>query len=124
MTLPEMSVRRPIFTTMVTLIIVIIGAASLSRLEIDMLPDIEMPSLTIRTESEGASPEVLERLVTQIIEEIFATVPGLEKIFPTSSAGNRSVRVRFVWGTKIDTPAIAVPGMLEDEINELPHDLV
>jgi hydrophobic/amphiphilic exporter-1 (mainly G- bacteria), HAE1 family len=123
-TLPEISVRRPIFTTMVTLIVVIIGAVSLSRLQIDMLPDIEMPSLTIRTEYEGASPEVMERLVTQIIEEIVATVPGVEEIMSTSSEGNSSVRVRFVWGTKIDAAAIDVQGMLEDEINELPDDIV
>jgi len=122
--LPEISVRRPIFTTMVTLIIVIIGAVSLSRLQIDMLPDIEMPSLTIRTEYEGASPEVMERLVTQIVEEIVATVPGVEQIMSTSSEGNSSVRVSFVWGTKIDAAAIDVQGMLEDEINELPDDIV
>ena len=109
---------------MVTLIIVIIGAVSLGRLQIDMLPDIEMPSLTIRTQYEGASPEVMERLVTQIIEEIVATVPGVEQIMSTSSEGNSSVRVSFVWGTKIDTAAIDVQGMLEDEINELPDGIV
>ena len=124
MNLPEISVRRPIFTTMVTLMIVIIGAVSLSRLQIDMLPDIEMPSLTIRTAYEGASPEVMERLVTQIIEEIVATVPGVEEIMSTSSEGNSSVRVSFAWGTKIDTASIDVQGMLEDEINELPEDIV
>jgi len=74
MKLPRFSVRRPIFTTMVTLILVILGSVSLSRLQIDMLPDIELPTLTIRTDYEGASPEVIERLVTRIIEEIVAVV--------------------------------------------------
>ena len=59
MSLPGFSVRRPIFITMVTLIVVILGAVSLSRLRIDLLPDIELPTLTIRTEYEGASPEVM-----------------------------------------------------------------
>ena len=72
MKLPRFSVRRPIFTTMVTLILVILGAVSLSRLQIDMLPDIELPTLTIRTDYEGASPEVMETLVTRILEEIIA----------------------------------------------------
>ena len=72
MNLPSFSVKRPIFTTIVTLILVILGAVSLSRLQIDMLPDIELPTLSIRTDYEGASPEVMERLVTQIIEEIVA----------------------------------------------------
>ncbi|MGB7918977.1 MAG: efflux RND transporter permease subunit [Desulfobacterales bacterium] len=124
MNLPRFSVKRPIFTTMVTLILVILGAVSLSRLQIDMLPNIELPTLTIRTDYEGASPEVMERLVTQIIEEIVATVPGVEEITSSSSEGRSTVRVSFVWGTEIDTAAIDVQGKLEDEINELPEDIV
>ena len=124
MNLPSFSVKRPIFTTMVTLIVVILGAVSLSRLQIDMLPNIELPTLSIRTDYEGASPEVMERLVTQIIEEIVATVPGVEEITSSSSEGRSRVRVSFVWGTEIDTAAIDVQGKLEDEINELPDDIV
>ncbi|MBW2480874.1 MAG: efflux RND transporter permease subunit, partial [Deltaproteobacteria bacterium] len=124
MNLPKFSVRRPIFTTMVTLILVILGAVSLSRLQIDMLPNIELPTVTIRTNYEGASPEVIERLVTQIIEEIVATVPGVEEITSSSSEGRSTVRVSFAWGTEIDTAAIDVQGKLEDEINELPDDIV
>ncbi len=124
MNLPGFSVKRPIFTTMVTLILVLLGAVSLSRLQIDMLPNIELPTLSIRTEYEGASPEVMERLVTQIIEEIVATVPGVEQITSTSSEGQSTVRVSFVWGTEIDTAAIDVQGKLEDEIDELPEDVV
>jgi HAE1 family hydrophobic/amphiphilic exporter-1 len=89
-----------------------------------MLPNIELPTLSIRTDYEGASPEVMERLVTQIIEEIVATVPGVEEITSTSSEGRSTVNVSFVWGTDIDTAAIDVQGKLEDEINELPDDIV
>lgn len=124
MSLAQFSVNRPIFTTMVTLVIVILGAVSLSRLRIDLLPNIEMPTLTIRTEYEGASPVVMERLVTQIIEEIVGTVPGVEEITSTSSEGNSSVRVTFVWGTDIDAAALDVQATLEAEINELPEDIV
>jgi HAE1 family hydrophobic/amphiphilic exporter-1 len=124
MNLPSFSVKRPIFTTMVTLILLLLGLVSLSRLQIDMLPSIELPTLTIRTDYEGASPEVMERLITQIVEEIVATVPGVEEITSTSSEGRSTVRVSFVWGTEIDTAAIDVQGKLEDEINELPEDVV
>jgi len=124
MSLAGFSVRRPIFITMVTLIVVILGSVSLSRLRIDLLLDIELPTLTIRTEYEGASPEVMERLVTQIIEEIVGTVPGVEEMTSQSSEGNSSVRVSFAWGTRIDTAALDVQGKLEDEINELPEDVV
>ncbi len=124
MNLPGFAVKRPIFTTMVTLILVVLGAVSLSRLRVDMLPDIEMPTLSVRTDYEGASPEVMERLVTQIVEEIVATAPGVEEMTSTSSEGSSRVRVRFVWGTDIDTAAIDVQGKLEDEINEFPEDIV
>ncbi len=124
MKLPRFSVQRPIFTTMVCLIVVILGAVSLSRVRIDLLPNIELPTLSIRTDYEGASPEVMERLVTSVIEEIVATVPGVEEITSVSSQGNSSVRVSFVWGTDIDAAALDVQATLEDEINELPEDIV
>jgi HAE1 family hydrophobic/amphiphilic exporter-1 len=124
MNLPRFSVQRPIFTTMVTLILVILGSVSLTRLQIDMLPDIELPTLTIRTTYEGASPEVMERLVTQTIEEIVATVPGVQEITSSSSEGQSRIRVSFVWGTDIDTAAIDVQGKIEDEIRELPEEVL
>ena len=123
MNLPRFSVRRPIFTTMITLIVVILGAVSLSRLRIDLLPSIEMPTLTVSTAYENASPEVVERLVTQIVEEILATVPGVEEMTSLSSEGNSRVRVRFAWGTDLDAAAADVRSRLEDEISELPEDI-
>jgi HAE1 family hydrophobic/amphiphilic exporter-1 len=89
---------------MVTLIVVILGAVSLSRLRIDLLPNIELPTLTIRTGYEGASPEVMESLVTQIIEEIIGTVPGVEDIMSQSSGARISTRPRWMsrrnWKTR------------------------
>jgi HAE1 family hydrophobic/amphiphilic exporter-1 len=117
------SVRRPIFTTMVTLIVITVGAVSLSKLRIDMLPAIEMPRLTVRTGYEGASPEVMERLVTQPVEEIIATVPGVEEMTSISSEGRSTVRVTFAWGTDIDVAALDLRSRLEDELNELPEEV-
>lgn len=124
MNLPRFSVRRPIFTTMVTLIVVILGTVSLSRLRIDMLPNVELPTLTVDTEYEGASPEVVERLVTQIVEEVVATVPGVEEITSRSEEGRSRVRVSFVWGTDIDVAAQDVQSRIDDEMNEFPEDIV
>ncbi len=124
MNLPRASVRRPVFTTMVTLIVVVLGAVSLSKLRIDLLPNVEMPTLTVQTGYEGASPEVMESLVTQIVEEIIATVPGVEEMSSTSSEGNSRIRVTFMWGTDIDAAATDVRAKLEDELNELPDDVV
>ncbi len=123
MNLPRFSVRRPVFTTMVTLIVVVLGAVSLRQLRIDLLPDVEMPTLTVSTSYEGASPEVMERLVTQIVEEILATVPGVEEMTSSSSEGNSRIRVTFVWGTDIDVAATEVRARLEDELDELPEEV-
>ena len=124
MNLPGFSVGRPIFTSMVMLIVVVLGTASLIRLKVDLFPSIELPTVSIRVGYEGASPEVVEAQVTQIIEEIVATVPGVEEITSESSEGQCRLRVRFVWGTDIDTAALEVQAKLEDEINELPEEIV
>ncbi|BCO31614.1 acriflavin resistance protein [Thiohalobacter sp. COW1] len=124
MNLARASVNRPVFTTMVTLIVVVLGAVSLSRLLIDMLPNLELPTVTIRTEYEGADPIVMERRVTQIVEEIVATVPGVEEMTSLSYEGQSSVRVSFGWGTDIDAVALDVQATLEDEISELPDEII
>ena len=124
MTLAEFSVRRPIVITMLTLIVVILGVVSLSRLRIDMLPSIEMPSLSVRTIYSGASPEVMERLVTQPLEGIIATVPGVEEMTSDSSEGDSRINVTFVWGTDINTAAIDIQSKIEDGMNDLPEDVV
>jgi HAE1 family hydrophobic/amphiphilic exporter-1 len=124
MSLQGFSVRRPVLTTMVTLMVVTIGAVSLDRLQIDLLPRIELPTVSIRTQYEGASPEVMEQLVTQIIEEIIATAPDVEEISSKSSEGRSDVRLSFNWGTNVDNAALDVRSRLEDEINELPDDIV
>ncbi|EXJ17003.1 efflux RND transporter permease subunit [Imhoffiella purpurea] len=124
MNLASASVRRPVFTVMVTLMVMVLGGLSLSRLQVDLLPSIELPTLTVRTEYEGADPIVIERLVTQIVEEIVATVPGIVEMTSSSYEGNSSVRVSFAWGTSIDNLAVDVQATLEDEISELPDDIV
>jgi HAE1 family hydrophobic/amphiphilic exporter-1 len=122
--LARASVRRPVFTAMVTLMVVVLGAVALSRLLIDLLPSIELPTVTIRTEYQGADPVVVERLVTQIVEEIVATVPGVEEMTSMSYEGNSRVRVSFGWGTDLDAAALDVQATLEDEISELPDEIV
>ena len=124
MSLAGASVGRPVFTTMVTLMVVVLGTMALTRVQIDLLPGIELPTITVRTQYEGADPVVMERLVTQIVEEIVATVPGVEELRSSSYEGYSSVRVTFGWGTDIDAAAVDVRATLEDEISELPDDVV
>lgn len=123
MNLPRFSVQRPVLTVMLTLMVIVVGAVALSRLQIDLLPTIELPTLSVRVNYDGANPEVVERQVTQIVEEIIATVPGIEEISSESSEGSSRVRVRFGWGSNIDAAAMDLKSTLEDEIGELPDDI-
>ncbi|MEZ4269187.1 MAG: efflux RND transporter permease subunit [Myxococcota bacterium] len=124
MRLPGFSVARPVFTSMITLMVVILGGVALTRLNIDLLPEVERPTLSIRTSYDGASPEVMEQQVTQIIEEIAATVPNVQELTSESSEGDSRVNVTFAWGTNLDTAALDLQTKLDDEINELPEDIV
>jgi HAE1 family hydrophobic/amphiphilic exporter-1 len=121
--LARASVRRPVFTCMMTLMVIVLGTVALTRLQIDLLPSIELPTVTVRTEYEGADPIVMERLVTQIVEEIVATVPGVVEMTSQSYDGNSRVRVSFAWGTEIDKAALDVQATIEDEISELPDEI-
>lgn len=123
MRLPEFSVRHPIFATMVTLMVVVLGATSMSRLRIDLLPEIETTTLSLRTEYAGASPEVVERLITQFVEEIATSVPGIEEITSVSTEGSSLVRVDFGWGANVDSAAIDMQGALENGLRKLPDDV-
>lgn len=122
MNLPGFSVQRPVFVTMATLIVIILGGMALVRLPIDLLPEIELPTLTVSTTYENASPEEMERLVTQVVEEAVAAVPGVEEIVSSSAEGLSNVQVRFVWGMDLDVAANDVRDRLDRVTNRLPPD--
>ncbi|KAA3632441.1 MAG: AcrB/AcrD/AcrF family protein, partial [Proteobacteria bacterium] len=123
MSLARASVNRPVFTLMVTLAVIVLGVAALSRLRIDLLPSVELPTVSVRANYEGADPVVMERLVTRILEEIVGTVPGVVEMTSQSYEGNSRIRVSFAWGTDIDAAALDVRATIEDEISELPDEV-
>jgi len=123
MKLPEFSVRHPIFATMVTLMVIVLGVTSLTRLRIDLLPEIETTTLSLRTSYDGASPEVVERLVTRFVEDLAASVPGVEEITSVSSEGSSMVTVNFGWGANVDSAAIDMQGAVEQGLRNLPDDV-
>jgi HAE1 family hydrophobic/amphiphilic exporter-1 len=122
MNLSHFSVRRPVLTIMVSLIVIIVGAVSFSRLSIDLMPDITYPTLSISTEYENASPEEVEELITRPIEEAMSAVPGVEEVTSVSAEGRSSVRVTFTWGTDLDAAANDIRDRLDRVIPNLPED--
>jgi HAE1 family hydrophobic/amphiphilic exporter-1 len=122
MNISRLSVRRPVLIIMATLIVVILGGVSFSRLSIDLMPDITYPTLSISTGYEDASPEEVEELITRPIEEAMSAVPGVEEVTSVSAEGQSSVRVTFSWGVDLNEAADDIRDRLDRVIPRLPED--
>ena len=122
MNLPKFAVGRPVLTTMVFLGIMLLGVVSFSRLQVDLLPDIDFPSISVVTTYEGAGPEEIETLITRPIEEAVGTVEGIDTLESTSMEGRSRVALRFVWGTNLDSAMNDVRSTVERVKAQLPND--
>jgi HAE1 family hydrophobic/amphiphilic exporter-1 len=98
MFLSDVSIKRPVFATMMMVALVVFGLVGFSRLAVDEYPDVSYPVISVNTSYPGASPEVVEREITRPIEQALNTVEGLLEISSTSSEGNSSVRLNFNLG--------------------------
>ncbi|MDR2157862.1 MAG: efflux RND transporter permease subunit, partial [Holosporaceae bacterium] len=85
MELTEFCIRRPVFSTVLTLMIVVLGIVCQSRLQMRKNPQVEKSFITVEAEFPGASPKVVESQITKILEGYFATIPGLELMTSRSS---------------------------------------
>lgn len=120
MKLSDFSIQRPVFTVMLTLVIIAVGLVALTRLPIDLMPEITYPTLNISTSYQNTGPEEMEQLITRPIEEAMSAVPGVEEVFSTSSEGSSTVRVVFTWGTNLDAAADDIRERLDRVIPRLP----
>ncbi|GAK60084.1 acriflavin resistance protein [Candidatus Vecturithrix granuli] len=122
MKISRFSVHRPIFTTMIILILIILGVVSLSRLPIDLMPDMTYPVLSISTSYGNVAPQEIEQLITRPIEEAMSAVAGVEEVTSTSSEGRSTVRVSFAWGTDLNEAANDIRDRLDRVMSALPDD--
>jgi HAE1 family hydrophobic/amphiphilic exporter-1 len=122
MRISRFSVHRPIFTIMVVLMVLLLGAISLLRLPIDLMPDISYPTLSISCTYENAGPEEIEELITRPIEQAVSAVPGVDQLTSVSVEGQGTVRVTFSWGTDLDAAANDIRDRLDRIIDKLPED--
>src|SRR4030043_247983 len=102
MNLPEFGVKKPVTNLMIFSVIIIIAFYGLSKLGVDMMPEIEPPSITVVSSYPGASPDDVEVKVTEPLENQLATTPGLEKITSQSLDGTSIITLKFIWGTNLD----------------------
>lgn len=123
MNITRFAIHRPLFATMIVLGVIIIGGISLSRLPLDLMPDVTYPTISVFSTYENASPEEIEELVTRPIEEAMAAVPGVEEISSESSEGSSTVRLTFSWGTDLDAATADVRDRIDRIISRLPEDM-
>jgi HAE1 family hydrophobic/amphiphilic exporter-1 len=121
MKITDGSIARPVTVTMVVLAVVVFGLVALSRLRVELLPNISYPSLTIQTEYPDAAPAEVEQFVTRPIEEAVGVLPGQEKVRSVSRPGQSEVTLEYVWRTKMDLAALDVREKLD--LIELPKEV-
>ncbi len=116
------SVRHPIGTSMIFLIVIVLGLVGLRGLVIDLLPEIDAPRITVTTAYEGVAPQDIETLLTRPIEQAVSTVDGVERIESTSSEGLARVQLHFEWGVPLDEAVNDVRAQLDRARANLPED--
>lgn len=121
MNIVDIAVKRPVTVWMFTFAIVLFGMVSLSRLALNLLPELSYPSLTIRTDYPGAAPGEIEQLVSKPVEETVGVVKGVRTVTSSSKAGQSDVLLEFEWGTDMDMASLEVREKLD--ILELPLDV-
>jgi HAE1 family hydrophobic/amphiphilic exporter-1 len=121
MKLADISIRRPIFATMMIAALVVLGLFSFGRLGVDLFPNIDFPIVTITTTLKGASPEEVETSLTKPIEEAVNTISGIDELRSTSFEGLSQVIVTFVLEKNADVGAQEVRDAVSRVIGDLPQ---
>jgi len=104
----EIATERRVTIVMFTVAVVLFGMVSLSRLKVNLLPDISYPTVTIRTELTGAAPVEVENLLTKPIEEAVGVIRNVRLVRSISRTGQSDVTLEFVWGTDMDIAGVDV----------------
>jgi HAE1 family hydrophobic/amphiphilic exporter-1 len=105
MNITDLSIKRPIAIGSVFLAIIVFGFVSLTKLKIDLFPNVSLPMMVVFTSYPGAGPEEIETEVTQPLEKTLGTVSHLEKITSSSSENMVMIMLQFNWGTDLDAAA-------------------
>jgi HAE1 family hydrophobic/amphiphilic exporter-1 len=121
--LVNFSVEKRVTITMLICIVMVFGILSLSRLGLDMLPDITFPMCSVVTQYTGVAPEEIEQLITEPLEGVIAGVNGVKKITSSSSEGVSAITVEFEWGTNLDFAAQDIKDNIDFIRDFLPDDM-
>ncbi len=116
-------ILRPVTTALLMVAILVVGAAAYIKLPISALPEVEYPTIQVRTFYPGASPDVMSSAVTAPLERQFGQIPGLTQMTSTSSDGSSSIVLQFSLRLNIDVAEQEVQAAINAAQSFLPTDL-
>ena len=119
--LAEICVHRPVFATVIVLLLTVVGGFSFFTLGVDRFPKIDLPTISVSTSNPGAAPEQMETEITDIIEGAVNTVPGIEEMRSNSSQGRSNVTLTFNLDKDPDQAYQEIQQKLSGVINRLPE---
>ncbi|MDQ4122434.1 MAG: efflux RND transporter permease subunit [Acidobacteriota bacterium] len=119
--LAEICVHRPVFATVIVLLLTVVGGFSFFTLGVDRFPKIDLPTVSVQTNNPGAAPEQMETEVTDIIEGAVNTVPGIEEMRSNSSSGRSNVTLTFNLEKDPDQAYQEIQQKLSGVVNRLPE---
>ncbi|MBI4264631.1 MAG: efflux RND transporter permease subunit, partial [Acidobacteria bacterium] len=122
MSIPRLAIERPVTMFMLSAVVVLLGAISLTRLPVDLMPEIQQPTMSVSVNYSGVGPLEMEQLVTRPIEQAVGAVAGLRQVNSTSSEGSSNVRLSFNWGTDMSEAADEVRTRLDRIRGRLPQE--
>src|SRR5512146_2467703 len=124
MKISDISIRRPVFASMVSAALVLFGVIGYSRLAVREYPDVDPPIVSVSTELPGANPQVVETAVTDILEEELSTIQGLRTLSSTSSEETSNITLEFTLDRPVDVAAQDVRDKVSRVRGRLPVDVL
>ncbi|WP_211098183.1 efflux RND transporter permease subunit [Acuticoccus yangtzensis] len=121
--LSDLAIRRPVLAAVVSLLIIVFGAGALTGLPIRELPDIDTAVVTVRTTYTGASPEIVDTDITEILEASISGISGIKTLSSQSRRGRSSITIEFEIGRDIDEAANDVRDAVARVRGDLPDDV-
>src|SRR3989475_6460856 len=116
----DLCIKRPVFATMLTLFLVVLGWFSFNRIGVDQFPTVELPIITVTTTLRGASPEEMETSVTKPLEEIINTVEGIDELSSVTLEGVSQITAQFLLERNRDIAAQDVRDKVNTILSRLP----
>lgn len=123
MSLSDIAIKNPVFSWMIMLFLIIFGGYSFTRLGVSQMPDVDFPNVSISVALEGASPEIMETDVVDVIEDAVMSVQGIREVTSSARQGSASVSVEFELSRDIDAAVQDIQTKLAQASRLLPREI-